>query len=97
MRADATAFARFFNPTVGIWEDPATGSASGPLACHLIAGGVVADGSTVLIEQGHAMGRPSLLRVEVDGRRVGLGGAGVVLADGSLRSDDVAVTGAGSP
>ncbi len=28
----ATAHARFFNPTVGIWEDPATGSAAGPLA-----------------------------------------------------------------
>lgn len=84
-RADATAYARFFNPTVGIWEDPATGSAAGPLACHLVAGGLVADGSTVLIEQGHAMGRPSLLRVMVDGRRVRLGGAGVVVAEGTLR------------
>jgi PhzF family phenazine biosynthesis protein len=84
-REDATAYARFFNPTVGIWEDPATGSAAGPLACHLLARGIVADGSHVLIEQGHAMGRPSLLRVELDGSRVRLGGAGVVLAEGSLR------------
>jgi len=83
-RADATAYARFFNPTVGIWEDPATGSAAGPLACRLVAAGLVADGSTVIVEQGHAMGRPSLLRVDVAGERVRLGGAGVVLAAGSL-------------
>ena len=84
-RSDATAYARFFNPTVGIWEDPATGSAAGPLACRLVAAGVVADGSTVLVEQGHAMGRPSLLRVQVEGSRVRLGGAGVVVAAGTLR------------
>ena len=84
-RSDATAYARFFNPTVGIWEDPATGSAAGPLACHLVAAGIVGDGSTVLIEQGHAMGRPSLLRVEVYGSRVRLGGSGVIVAEGSLR------------
>ena len=33
--ANATAYARFFNPTVGIWEDPATGTAAGPLAAIL--------------------------------------------------------------
>ena len=83
--SDATAYARFFNPTVGIWEDPGTGSAAGPLACFLVAAGIVDDGCTVLIEQGYAMGRPSLLRVEVDGSRIRLGGAGVIVAEGSLR------------
>jgi predicted PhzF superfamily epimerase YddE/YHI9 len=39
----------------------------------------------VLIEQGYAMGRPSLLRVEVDGSRIRLGGACVIVAEGSLR------------
>jgi trans-2,3-dihydro-3-hydroxyanthranilate isomerase len=33
---DVVAYARFFNPTVGIWEDPATGSAAGPLASLLV-------------------------------------------------------------
>jgi trans-2,3-dihydro-3-hydroxyanthranilate isomerase len=52
----AATSARFFNPTVGIWEDPATGSAAGPLVSRLVAQGVVPDGAPVLVEQGHAMG-----------------------------------------
>ena len=80
----ATAHARFFNPTVGIWEDPATGSAAGPLASRLVAEGAAAAGTPVLIEQGHAIGRPSQIRVEVDGDRVLISGAGVVLAEGTL-------------
>jgi trans-2,3-dihydro-3-hydroxyanthranilate isomerase len=81
----ALAYARFFNPTVGIWEDPATGSAAGPLAGLLVARGVVPDDTTVAIEQGYALGRPSLLRVTVRGERVRLGGAAVVVAEGTLR------------
>ena len=44
---DAVAYARFFNPTVGISEDPATGSAAGPLVSRLVAQGVVPDGAPV--------------------------------------------------
>jgi trans-2,3-dihydro-3-hydroxyanthranilate isomerase len=80
----STAYARFFNPTVGIAEDPATGTAAGPLACHLVAHGVVEDGSKVLIEQGHLMGRPSLIEIGVHGRRVTIAGACVVAAEGML-------------
>jgi PhzF family phenazine biosynthesis protein len=80
----ATAYARFFNPTVGIWEDPATGSAAGPLACHLVDHGHAPNGSRVIIEQGHAMGRPSLLQVCVADNRVRLGGACVTVAEGRL-------------
>jgi trans-2,3-dihydro-3-hydroxyanthranilate isomerase len=82
---EAVAYTRFFNPTVGIWEDPATGSAAGPLASLLVAHGVVSDGTTVIIEQGHALGRPSRIHVEVNGDQVRLGGAGVVVAEGNLR------------
>jgi trans-2,3-dihydro-3-hydroxyanthranilate isomerase len=82
---DAVAYTRFFNPTVGIWEDPATGSAAGPLASLLLAHGVVSDGTTVLVEQGHALGRPSRIYVDVSHDRVRLGGAGVVVAEGALR------------
>jgi trans-2,3-dihydro-3-hydroxyanthranilate isomerase len=78
----AVAYARFFNPTVGIWEDPATGSAAGPLVSRLVARGVVRDGATVLVVQGHAMGRPS--RIRVSGQQVRVGGAGVVVAEGTL-------------
>jgi len=82
---DCAAYARFFNPTVGIVEDPATGTAAGPLAAHLIAHGVVADGSRVLIEQGHALGRPSRIELRVQGEQVTIAGAGVVAAEGTLR------------
>jgi len=80
----ATAYARFFNPTVGIWEDPATGSAAGPLASQLVARGLAPDDSSIVVEQGHAMGRPSRLRVDVSGASVRLAGAGVVVAAGTL-------------
>jgi trans-2,3-dihydro-3-hydroxyanthranilate isomerase len=80
----ATAHARFFNPTVGIWEDPATGSAAGPLACHLVARGVVEDGATIFVEQGHAMGRPSQIEVRVRDREVRVLGSAVVVAEGTL-------------
>jgi trans-2,3-dihydro-3-hydroxyanthranilate isomerase len=80
----AVAHARFFNPTVGIWEDPATGSAAGPLVSRLVAQGVVPDGTPALVEQGHAMGRPSQIRVQVSGERVQIGGACVVVAEGTL-------------
>jgi trans-2,3-dihydro-3-hydroxyanthranilate isomerase len=82
---EALAYTRFFNPTVGIWEDPATGSAAGPLASLLVAHGVVADGTTLLIEQGYALGRPSRITVEVSGARVRLGGRGIIVAEGTLR------------
>ena len=80
----AIAHARFFNPTVGIWEDPATGSAAGPLVSRLVAEGVAPSGTPVVVEQGHAMGRPSRIRVEVDGERVRIVGAGIVIAEGTL-------------
>jgi trans-2,3-dihydro-3-hydroxyanthranilate isomerase len=82
---ESAAHARFFNPTVGIWEDPATGSAAGPLGTRLVARGVVDDGATMIIEQGHAMRRPSRIHVAVDGERVRVGGTSVIVAEGELR------------
>ena len=80
----AVAHARFFNPTVGIAEDPATGSAAGQLVSRLVALGVVPDGALVHVEQGHAVGRPSRIRVQVSGERVRIGGAAVIVAEGRL-------------
>ena len=82
---DATAYARFFNPTAGIVEDPATGTAAGPLAAQLLAQGFVRDGATVIVEQGYAMGRPSRLEIELRGTEVRLLGSAVVAAEGTLR------------
>ena len=55
----AVAYARFFNPTAGIAEDPATGTPPGPLVAALAARGIVPDGGSAVIEQGHRMGRPA--------------------------------------
>jgi trans-2,3-dihydro-3-hydroxyanthranilate isomerase len=83
--ADAVAYTRFFNPTMGIAEDPATGTAAGPLVARLVAEGQVApDGRPVIVEQGFALGRPSRIQVSVAGPRVRVGGSGLVVAEGTL-------------
>jgi trans-2,3-dihydro-3-hydroxyanthranilate isomerase len=81
----ASAYTRFFNPTVGIAEDPATGTAAGPLAVALVRSGAVSPGESVFVEQGHRLGRPSRIRVDVDGARVRLHGSGLVVGQGELR------------
>ena len=63
------AYSRMFAPQLGIIEDPATGSATGPLAAYMmrhgLAGGV--DGTTFTSEQGTKMGRRSILHVRIRG------------------------------
>lgn len=78
------AHARFFNPTVGILEDPATGSAAGPLAWHLGRRGLVPWGTEVVIRQGVAMGRPSRLAVGISPDGAELRGSAVLVASGVL-------------
>ncbi|WP_138946951.1 PhzF family phenazine biosynthesis protein [Plantibacter sp. M259] len=80
----ADAYSRFFNPTVGIAEDPATGTAAGPLAALLVREGRAIDGRQVRILQGSALGRPSILNVLIDSNRVELSGTGLVVAEGTL-------------
>jgi trans-2,3-dihydro-3-hydroxyanthranilate isomerase len=81
---DSAAYARFFNPTMGIAEDPATGTAAGPLVAQLVALGQLPDDIATVVEQGHALGRPSRIGVTVAGLRVRVGGSGVVAAHGML-------------
>jgi trans-2,3-dihydro-3-hydroxyanthranilate isomerase len=83
--SSSVAHARFFNPTMGIVEDSATGAAAGPLACQLVRHGIVKDGSTMMIEQGYEMKRPSLLSVEVQDKVVRLAGRGVTVIKGTMR------------
>ena len=47
---------RMFAPSVGVREDPATGSAAGPLACHLCRHGLVDWGAEIEVEQGVELG-----------------------------------------
>lgn len=82
--APATAYARFFNPTVGLWEDSATGTAAGPLTAYLGLEGLLADDRSLLIEQGTQMGRPSFLRVGLT-PDAELSGTGVVVFRGTLK------------
>ncbi|MCF3961218.1 PhzF family phenazine biosynthesis protein [Streptomyces fuscigenes] len=79
----AAAYARFFNPAMGIREDPATGTAAGPLAALLVERELSPEG-TLHIEQGHALGRPSRLSVTVAGPEVTLSGTGLTVAEGTL-------------
>jgi trans-2,3-dihydro-3-hydroxyanthranilate isomerase len=81
---------RAFAPGAGVPEDPATGSAAGPLACHLARHGRVAFGEEIEIRQGAEIGRPSVLFARVDGRagaieRVEVGGSAVTVARGEFR------------
>lgn len=59
--AGAAWKSRMFGPGVGVDEDPATGSAAGPLAVHLCRHGVVPWGTEVTITQGVELQRPSTL------------------------------------
>jgi trans-2,3-dihydro-3-hydroxyanthranilate isomerase len=79
----AGAVARSFFPEgAGVVEDPATGSAAGPLMAYLHGRA----GATALeIEQGVHMGRPSRLSCAVEGDRVRVAGDAVVVAEGVVR------------
>ena len=58
---------RMFAPALGVPEDPATGSAAGPLAVHLARHGRIAFGEEIEIRQGVELARPSLLRARAAG------------------------------
>ena len=81
---------RMFSPGAGVPEDPATGSAAGPLALHLARHGLISFGDEIEITQGVEIGRPSTLHARVDGsaeqvERVAVGGSAVVVARGQFR------------
>ncbi|MBA3317250.1 MAG: PhzF family phenazine biosynthesis protein [Gemmatimonadales bacterium] len=82
---DAPAQARFFGPNVGIVEDPATGSAAGPLAAYLVARSLASEQRPIVVEQGRAMGRPSRIEVRVSGGGVRVSGQAVLMVEGHLR------------
>jgi trans-2,3-dihydro-3-hydroxyanthranilate isomerase len=80
---------RMFAPALGVPEDPATGSAAGPLAVHLARHGRVAYGEEIEIRQGAEIGRPSLLRARAHGsaqriERVEVSGWSVITGAGRL-------------
>jgi len=81
---------RMFAPGSGVAEDPATGSAAGPLALHVARHGRTAFGDEIEITQGVEINRPSTLYARVDGtpeqiERIEVGGSAVVVARGEMR------------
>jgi trans-2,3-dihydro-3-hydroxyanthranilate isomerase len=88
-RTDRGWKTRAFFGTLGIDEDPATGSAAGPLAVHLARHGRTGFGQEIEIDQGAELGRPSKLYGRADGSaaridRVRVGGSAVVVARGEF-------------
>jgi trans-2,3-dihydro-3-hydroxyanthranilate isomerase len=81
---------RMFAPASGVAEDPATGSAAGPLCMHLARHGRVAFGEEIEISQGDEIGRPSKLFARVTGsadqvESIEVGGSAVIVARGEFK------------
>jgi len=86
--ADEGVTARMFEAGFGSGEDPATGSAAGPLGAYLAEHGLAGMPGTVMIRQGEQVGRPSELHVEAvredDAWRVRVGGGVHLVGRGEL-------------
>ena len=87
----ASVHTRMFAPSIGILEDPATGSASGALGAYLVQNGVVEVGPTteIIAEQGYEIDRPSRILVQVESdddviQNVKVGGHCVMVAEGTM-------------
>ena len=86
-----TTYSRMLAPGLGVAEDPATGSAAGPLGCYLLQHRVVAhDAAAAMLNlQGVAMKRPSRIHMSIDSEgeritRVRVGGQSVLVGRGEL-------------
>ena len=83
-------YGRMFGPSVGVEEDPATGSAAAALAACLADEVTDPDGTfSWRVDQGVAMGRPSVIEISADKRdgrtvRIRVGGSTVVTGEGSI-------------
>lgn len=84
-------YSRMFAPDLGVLEDPATGSASGPLGCYLVQHGLVAgDAARSLVSnQGVKIGRDSWIHISIAGApgaitEVKVGGEAVLVARGEF-------------
>jgi trans-2,3-dihydro-3-hydroxyanthranilate isomerase len=89
--AAGTVHGRMFAPAFGIPEDPATGSACGPLGCYLVKYGLVPSRpeSHIICEQGFEMGRPSILHITIGQAHsqinsVKVGGRSVLVGEGYI-------------
>lgn len=90
--AAGTVHSRMFAPAFGIPEDPATGSAAGPLGCYLVKYNIVTAPEhqvNIVVEQGFEMNRPSILHITIGQQQgqitaVQVGGRSVFVGEGFL-------------
>jgi PhzF family phenazine biosynthesis protein len=79
---DADFEVRAFVPSVGVGEDPVTGSLNAGLAQWLIGAGLAPE--RYVASQGTALGRAGRVHVERRGEDIWVGGASVVCVQGTL-------------
>jgi trans-2,3-dihydro-3-hydroxyanthranilate isomerase len=91
----AVTYSRMFAPQFGVFEDPATGSASGPLGSYLVRHSLVtADAARSMLNlQGVKLGRPSWIYIAIESAngdisRVRVGGNSVFVAEGTMEVED---------
>ncbi len=90
----SSVHSRFFAPSIGINEDPVTGSANGPLGAYLFEQGVLddkilADTITIIGEQGDVIGRKGRVTIQLTihnktVKSVTVGGRAITTIDGEM-------------
>jgi trans-2,3-dihydro-3-hydroxyanthranilate isomerase len=89
VRHDGDVMARMFDRGSKIGEDPATGSAAGPLGAYLAEHRLAGMPGKAVVAQGEMVGRPSFIHVEAqplaDSFSVRVGGGVQIVGDGSFR------------
>jgi trans-2,3-dihydro-3-hydroxyanthranilate isomerase len=81
---DMVAECRFFNPSIGIDEDPATGTAAGPLAGYLEMLGFINKDQDYNFLQGKYIDQPSTIHVNVERKGIWVSGSSVITMEGKL-------------
>lgn len=89
IRGDGDVMARMFDASLGVAEDPATGSAAGPLGVYLASRGLAGMPGGAVIAQGELVGRPSFLHLDIspdgDSWNVRVGGGVRIVGEGVFR------------
>lgn len=89
IRGEGDVMARMFDASLGVGEDPATGSAAGPLGVYLASRGLAGLPGDAIVAQGELVGRPSFLHLDVrpegDSWNVRVGGGVRIVGEGVFR------------
>jgi trans-2,3-dihydro-3-hydroxyanthranilate isomerase len=92
VRGDGDVIARMFDASLGVGEDPATGSAAGPLGVYLASRGLAGMPGDAVVAQGEMVGRPSFLHLDIrpdgDSWNVRVGGGVRIVGEGVFRLPD---------